>query len=351
MLTSGAFGYLFDYAIWWLIFLSLVLHTWCFLRFFPSRLRKTKLIIGNLLIFASLLGAVGLAAESHLRFVAVETDSFGVSLPARRWFAMYTRLNSLGCRDVEWEQQKPAAVRRIAFVGDSFTYGWGIKDPADRFTDLLQRQINSQGKLKAQIMNVAKPGWDAGDEIQPVTDLVQSFGVDEIVLCHVPNDIERLLPTSSDFNPIRPPHPAIINLDSSPLLDYLYRRIYLPRVPTVRGYHDWLADGYADPAIWNRQQERLTRIIEIAREDDVTLRVVLIPFLRTQGAKFDQRAIHQRLREFFESNGVPVIDLLATLESRPSKELVVSAIDAHPNETAHRLIAEEIWRWWQHDVP
>lgn len=347
MLTSGAFGYLLDYAIWWLLFLSLVVHTWCFFRFFPLRLRKSKLIVGNALVFMCLLGAAALAGESYLRFVAIETDSFGVSLPARRWFAVYTRLNSLGCRDVEWEPNKPEGTRRIAFVGDSFTYGWGIKDPADRFTDLLQAQFESYGAKKTQSMNVAKPGWDTGDEIQPVTDLVQSFGADEIVLCHVPNDIERLLPTSSDFNPIRPPHPTMVNLDASPLLDYLYRRIYLPRVATVRGYHDWLAEGYADPETWNRQKERLTRIMEIARENKVTLRVVLIPFLRTQGTEFDQRAIHNRLREFFQANDIPVIDLLSVLEAHPPEDLVVNAMDAHPNERAHRLIAQEIGKWWQ----
>ena len=35
MLTSGVFGYLFDYLLWWILLASLLVHTWCFLRFFP----------------------------------------------------------------------------------------------------------------------------------------------------------------------------------------------------------------------------------------------------------------------------------------------------------------------------
>jgi hypothetical protein len=103
MLTSGAFGYLFDYILWWIVFFSLLVHTWCFFKFFPWKTRrKVGLGIGNGLLFLCLLGGLAIAGESYLRFVCVQTDSFGVSLPARRWFALHTKLNSLGCRDREW---------------------------------------------------------------------------------------------------------------------------------------------------------------------------------------------------------------------------------------------------------
>ena len=89
-----------------------------------------------------MLGVIAMAAETYLRFVAVYTDSFGVSLPARRWFALYTNLNSLGCRDKEWSVARSSGVRRIAFVGDSFTYGWGIERVEDRFVDLIQAEFD-----------------------------------------------------------------------------------------------------------------------------------------------------------------------------------------------------------------
>lgn len=65
LLTGGAFGYLFDYVIWCALYLSLILHTWCFFRFFPrNRRRKTGLVLGNALVFLVLLGGVALGAES-----------------------------------------------------------------------------------------------------------------------------------------------------------------------------------------------------------------------------------------------------------------------------------------------
>ncbi|MCH7597233.1 MAG: SGNH/GDSL hydrolase family protein [Planctomycetes bacterium] len=345
MLTSGAFGYLGDYLLCVLVYASLIVHAWCFFRFFPRKRRpKLGLILGNTLILACLLGSVALAAESYIRFTLVETDSFGMSLPARRWFALNTSLNSLGCRDKEWSREKPEGVRRIAFVGDSFAYGWGIERVADRFPDRVATRLEQAVPGSTEILNVAKPGWGTGDQIQPIADIIDVYAVDEIVLCYVANDIEKLLPTEDGFDPKRPPLPVLFNPDSSCLLNHLYQRIVVPRVATVRNYHDWLADGYADKGTWRNQQTLLGEIIRLCRNKQVTLRVVLLPFIRTSGEKFVTTQLHTTLRRFFETNGVPVVDLAPTISDVPAKKLVVNGYDAHPNEQAHELFADAIWR-------
>jgi lysophospholipase L1-like esterase len=345
MLTSGAFGYLFDYILWWVLYLSLLLHTWCFFKLFPWKVyRKLGLSIGNGLVFLCLIGFVALAGESYFRFACVQTDSFGVSLPARRWFALHTHLNSLGCRDREWSPIKPPGIRRIAFVGDSFIYGWGIERTEDRFPDRIQSLFDGRSPGTVEVMNVAKPGWDTGAQLQPIQDMIARYGVDEVVLCYVANDIEKLLPTTDDFNPIRPPDAQFFNMDSSCLMDYLYRRIYLPRIPSVRNYHDWLAEGYGDEGIWRRHQEQLNAIIGHCRENGVTLHVALLPFIRTSGDKFHIADLHALMRRFFEVNQTPVVDLYPAIAGLPAEDLVVNRVDAHPNERAHKLFAEAIWR-------
>ena len=345
MLTSGAFGYMFDYILWWVLYLSLLLHTWCFFKLFPWKVyRKLGLSLGNGLVFLCLIGFVALAAESYLRFACVQTDSFGVSLPARRWFALHSKLNSLGCRDREWSPVKPPGVRRIAFVGDSFTYGWGIELPERRFSDRIQSLFDGRAPNTVEVMNVAKPGWDTGAQLQPIQDMIALYGVDEVVLCYVANDIEKLLPTRDEFNPTRPPEVQFFNMDSSCLMDYLYRRLYLPRIPSVKNYHDWLAEGFADEDIGRRHQQQLITIINHCREKDVTLHVVLLPFIRTSGNKLQVAALHALLRKFFEANQTPVVDLYPPIAGLPADELVVNRADAHPNERAHALFAQVIWQ-------
>jgi hypothetical protein len=195
-----------------------------------------------------------------------------------------------------------------------------------------------------EVMNVAKPGWDTGDQLQPIKDIIELYAVDEIVLCYVANDIEKLLPTEKGFNPTRPPEPFFFNMDSSCLLDYLYRRIYLPRVSSVRNYHDWLAEGFGDEDIWRRHQQQLNAIINHCLENDVTLHVALLPFIRTSGDKLHIAALHALLRRFFEVNQTSVVDLYPAIAGLPAEDLVVNSVDAHPNEHAHKLFAEAIWQ-------
>lgn len=345
MLAMGAFGYLGDFLLWLVLYASLVVHTWCFFRCFPKKkYRKTGLAVGNGLVLLCIMGFLALIGESYYRFVCVETDAFGMSLPARRWFALNARLNSPGCRDVEWTVEKPEGVRRIAMIGDSFAYGWGIERVEDRFSDRLQTMFDQRAPGTVQVMNVAKPGWDTGGQIQPVRDMVDRYGVDEVVLCYVLNDIEKLLPRTPDFDPIRPPEPRWLNPESSCLLDHLYRRIVVPRVATVSGYHDWLAKGFADEDIWRAHQRQLYDMIRYARDRKVTFRALLLPFLHTAGEKFEPQPLHAMLQRFFETNQVPVLDLLPVLTGPDVSELMVSSYDAHPNEQANALIADSVWK-------
>lgn len=340
MWASGVFGYLLDYIFWWVLFLSVVVHTWCFFRFFPhKRHPRAALVLGNVLVFATMLGAVALFAESYLRFYSVRTDAFGVSLPARRWFFLYTDLNSLGYRDPEWKEAKADGVLRIAFVGDSFTYGWGIEKPADRFGDRVAAR--SSGRIES--LNVAKPGWGTRDMAKPVVEMIERFGVDEVVYCHVPNDIEPHVPIIAEFDPTRPPEPRLINPDSSPLLDYLYRRVYLPRVPSVRRYFDWLAKGYADPQVWELQTRSLGELAAACRQRGVLLRVVLLPYIATNGDSFSTARVHRQVADFLQSQGVETLDLAPAIAGIPPGRLVVNALDPHPNTEAHRIFAERIF--------
>ena len=345
MLAMGMFGYIGDYVLWWVLFLSLVVHAWCFFRFFPrKKYRKAGLVLGNGFVFLCMLGAAGLIGESHYRFICVQTDSFGLSLPAQRWFAIHTRLNSLGCRDHEWQLGDPPHVRRVAFVGDSFTYGWGLEHVEDRFPDRIQAMFDSDATGTVEVLNVAKPGWSTSQEIQPIQDMIRRYGVDEVVLCYVANDIERLLPRTGEFNPIVPPQPSWFNPDSSCLLYHLYFRIVVPRAATVAGYHDWLAAGFADPYIWQAHQEEFRQIIAICRQSGVTLRVALLPFIRSRGSAFRSEEIHGKVRAFFAQEGIDVVDLQPTFAATEAGDLVVNGADPHPNELAHKLMADAIWR-------
>jgi len=344
MWASGHYGYLSDYLVWCLIPVSLGLHVYCFFRSIRGRPRRWwHLATGNTLVTLFFLCVVALVAESYLRFVSTATDTFGVTLTSKRWFAVYPERNSLYFRDVEWSKEKPQGVRRIAFLGDSFTYGWGIDDRADRFTDRIQRAFRAGGSPRVEVMNAAWVGSDTAKQIEIAGRLLDDYAVDEIVLCHLPNDIEKLIPPPEGENPLEAIEPRAVNVESSFLLNTLYYSIIAPRLVRTN-YFAWLADGYADQAVWRLQVQRFVALIERCRSRGVRLRVVLLPFVRTPGTAFDTARVHAKVAEVFRSRGVDVADLTGVLAGKDPKSLVVSAYDLHPNATAHRLFAEAIWR-------
>lgn len=73
----------------------------------------------------------------------------------------YTR-NRLGLRDRDYPADKPAAVRRVLFLGDSFTYGSGVPDDRavfpKRVEELLADSRYSPGVDRVEVLNGGIPG-------------------------------------------------------------------------------------------------------------------------------------------------------------------------------------------------
>jgi hypothetical protein len=291
-----------------------------------------------------LLGFAAILAESYLRFVSISTDAYGASLTTKRWQKAYAPVNSVYCRDAEWPETKPPGTYRIAFLGDSFTYGWGINNEEDRFTEILQEHFDADSGRRVEIMNVAWAGWNTEDHLRALRELLEPYQVDEVVLCYLPNDIQGLIPVQAENDPRQPPSAVYVNVESSFLLDYLFHRVVAPRMQSGPPYLDWLADAYADPQVWGRQQEALSEFVRECRARSYRVRVVLVPFTLAAASRYDGRAIHGQVSQHFRSLDVSVLDLLPSLEGLKLDDLVVNRFDGHPNEKAHRLFGDAIWR-------
>lgn len=340
MWDVARYGYPMDYAWWYLVLASLVLHTWCFFRLTrPDRLPRLRLVAGNLLIALCLLQGVGLLAETYYRFFDMETDSYGVSLSSTRWTAMHVQLNELGHRDLPHTKEKPAGVVRVAFVGDSFTFGWGVDRPEDRFTDRIRARFRERAGGAVEVFNAAENGWETGDQMKEVQRLIDDYAVDEIVLCYCLNDIHDVLPPDLGFRSLYPKDGHLLNTDGSYLLNHLYHRWVAHQSWEVTSYFDRLATGYDDAASWGLQQSRLDWIANRCAEAGVTLRVAILPFV---GTKETARA-REKVASHFEAAGEEVIDLGPAIAGHDASDLVINRYDHHPSVLAHRIYADAIW--------
>src|SRR5437879_1722797 len=84
-------------------------------------------------------------AELYFAVVYDQSDSFNMSNVSKHWFDRHVRTNADGFRDDRpFPRNVPPGMKRLCFVGDSFTFGQGVKDPADRFSDRVRSRLEAE---------------------------------------------------------------------------------------------------------------------------------------------------------------------------------------------------------------
>ena len=90
-------------------------------------------------VLGSALGIAGL--EAGLRLIEYDTRSFDGLDPVHQAIFGETRVNALGFRDGPVHAAALQQLGALVAIGDSFTFGSGIDDVADRYTDRLSREL------------------------------------------------------------------------------------------------------------------------------------------------------------------------------------------------------------------
>jgi hypothetical protein len=285
------------------------------------------------------------AVELYFAVVYDQSDSYNMSKVSEHWFARHVRRNEFGFRDDrEFPAKVPDGMRRIGFVGDSFTFGHGIKAVADRFSDRVARSLDAARPGEFVVSNIGELAWGVPDVTAAVKAIVVDRGrrIDLLVYTICLNDIEGDEPASSDeYLRLGLHAPQFLPFRETYFLNMLYFRIQQAQLPEVRNYYSQLAASYGS-APWNGMQRKLDQLREFCQDRGIDLRVVIFPFLHNLGPEYPFTAAHEQLAEYFRQANVPCLDLLPTLLAHAGEGLTVNRFDAHPNERAHALAAEAI---------
>ena len=100
-------------------------------------------------------------------------------------YVMEVQTNRLGLRDEE-PKETSADMPTILFMGDSFTFGFGV-DVQDRFDRVLARRLEDQSRPVRSI-NTGTPAWGTIQATRFVADRLDQFNPDVIVLTFCSND-------------------------------------------------------------------------------------------------------------------------------------------------------------------
>jgi len=335
-------GYLADYLSFWGIWLAIAAATWLFFRATRGRKGVTRLIVGNALVLLALSWTVVVAAETYLRYVYDRTDQYGLTMTNRAWFRRHVTTNSRGFRDREFVAQRRPGVTRIAFVGDSFAYGWGIRDPSKAFPGLVHAALDARSPGRFETFNLSNPGMSTTDEAIVVEQVAATDSIDRVVLAYCLNDPDDLLPRDRTFDRDNSPRIPWFRQTWSFVADFLWFRLRLRDDPKVQGYFEWIKEAYDDPVVWGRQCDQFRRIAATCKAASIRLDVVVFPFFHRWGGAYDFDTCHERVALAWKSLGVDVLDLRDVYRGIPAEDLVVNRFDAHPNERAHEIAARAI---------
>ena len=100
------------------------------------------------------------------------------------------RTNSHGMRGREFSVAKVAGVFRIAGLGDSVMFGWGVSEE-DTYLRVLGQRLGSavSDGRQVEVLNFAVPGYNTAMEVAAFRDKVRSFSPDLVVIHFVHNDL------------------------------------------------------------------------------------------------------------------------------------------------------------------
>ncbi len=259
-----------------------------------------------------------------------------------------TTRNRMGIREPWDTVPGDASTMRIAFLGDSFTFGTSVEQD-QCFVHLVEKMINSDRRNAVVTINMGEPGTDPAEQVavyERLRELVQPDVVVHVLYCNdlghdLYDDLVRIhaLQDRRSFA-----------ADHSYVWRYFERRVRYDRV--LQQTLDYFRGGdspFKRRQAWQRLENGVRKVRRLVEEDGATYVIVMFPWLASLD-DYPLTDVHDRVRHLASDIGVPFLDLLDTFRGRDASRMRISIIDEHPSVEAHRLTATAITRFLQNDV-
>ena len=239
-------------------------------------------------------------------------------------------INSDGLRDKEYSREKEDAYR-IIFLGDSLTFGWGVEID-DTFQYILEEELSRSSPT--EIINFGTGNYNTEQEVNLFFEKGVKYDPDKVVLFYFINDAE-----------VTPEKSGLWFLGYSHLISFYWSRINslmnnLLASKSFEEYYNALYDE--EQQGWINSKKALIELRDYCRENEVAFQVVLLPELHdTDNVIFGQ--VYDKISGFLQESGIDYMSLAKLFKGQENViELWVSLDDAHPNDIAHRKIAESL---------
>lgn len=281
-------------------------------------------------------------AEAYFRFIYDNSDGLGFLKVNQKWHERHVKVNGDFKRDEEFKLQKTAGVTRICALGDSITFGYGIENVKDRYTEILEKSLQKDG-YKVEVYNLAVSGANTRVEINTY-QVFKFLNCDIILHQYTLNDIRnnedqaKLLEQNSKVSPL-----AKYAQNPSYFLDFLYWRLNQRYNDTFRKLQEFDFKDYENPEKLNVHLSEIQKYVQEVKSDGKKIIVVIFPMFYIPADNNYPSWIHALIQGYFAKEGATVIDLLPLAAGYNVSNFRASPFDAHPNEYFHNLAAQRVY--------
>ncbi len=264
--------------------------------------------------------------------------------------------NSSGFRGGEFSTKKPENTFRVAFLGDSFTFGEGVHfaDTYPEQTSCILNQKYAGSGVRFESYNFGVGGYNTSQELYLLRNIALKTKPDAVVLKYDVSEAESRLYRigQKTGQVIRTPrwYEEPGNILKSPPDKFVYKsrllRLAWQALQNQRqnklmvAYYKSIFEGKSPG--WQESRRALREIIGTCRENGISCYVVYFPPLYKLNAGHPFKHIGQKVKKEAEGNGASFIDLFGPLKNRNAAALWVHPADHHPNEIVNRIAAQAI---------
>lgn len=311
---------------------------------FRTAVRWRNRILLLIFTFALMLPAAEFATRLLFKDVTTSADSGGYF--SRRWGRIDAfRLNAAGFRERDFTDAKAPGTYRIAVVGDSFTYGNGIRQQY-RYSDVLQAHLPAH----IEVLNFGLAGANTPAHRRTIDRLLPNIHPDFVLLQWYINDVEdddsSGRPTFRRLLPFRSLHEWLsVNSALYTVTNMKWAELQILAGMTV-SYDAYLKRRLGDPDSRDSRRDRqlLTELIAMCKRHGVPIGIVLFPDTTASlGDDYPFGYLHQRVLDVCNAQSITCLDLrrdFSLVKQRQS--LWANRLDHHPSARANAIAAERI---------
>lgn len=257
------------------------------------------------------------------------------------------------CRDRAFGPKTPGT-KRIIVLGDSFTEGQGVREE-DTFVRRIDREWHADPTApKMEIFDCGRRGRDF-PALREAFDALLAQEPDLVLYAMVLNDPEQskafhdrqefLNDWIVDRRRTTDGEDEDVTVHGSMLWGLISDRLEGARVG--RATSQWYLDLFGEPNAegWAATQRSLGEMDQAMRARGGKLLVATLPLLVRLESGYPFDAPHAAIAAACTKLGLRCHDVLPAFRGMKTADLWVHAVDLHPNEKAHGVIARDLLPW------